>query len=975
MKLKKFFLIVAISAPLYLTSISASCSLNVLDNIKNQSLERRQKLITRYNSTKKDDPFTNNASASYGSYKSADIGGNFWRYKRMGETKVIDYIVDVKDKNKKSWKASSELILRPTFEWYNLELIKEIIITKLNGEQVLYTNSKHEKMPTKEEIQKWDKMAKEGKHKLAIEEIKNLYKWDGKSVSLKLTSNDPQSINHPDFLKNMKGASKISLIPRDVYYSDYLGNKTKYKLKAEDFYYSWLNTQLLSFHYRMENGGISLGEGKAKVDAIGEKIKIVLNDPNIKMFRPDQIFPNAYLFELFNINLEWMSKKEKTIEAIKGSSMQEEMAFTLHAKNKEIGGDFHNLFFTFINDSTFSPLPYEYIQDQNDKDHYDGKLSLKELIQDKESLSWKLGFYWYGKSLENVLYIGPYIPKKYDQFTQKKIYFQNPNFWDQQWVKSPNNIKIIQNEYKTFPLSPREFASEQLNAYKVGLIDLISFVDLPESTREELISGVPGMPIVYSKSENKNKTIFNLIETQAPDPWYLSNIKDINDKRPEIQNKILSEIDKFYFNDQYSKIMYGLTRKELSLNNKTNVSTFPHILKYAKSFRSIYMNSVNMYALVDYISLGLDQPLLPGMAPDSVFKSDTSLTIRDKLEELNSTFVFDKNGKKHTFVDGKNIINADYSFMNKVGSLERLKSKYYTELQQLMKELLDEIYQKNNWSTKEKVSWNHVYRYSNPDAKMKEMIRNFEKLVNNLDSRLDFKISVPSDYSELKNAIILHKGTKSYGSWGYDYEGIGQYYGALSSFTASPLVMLLSSILMEESKGNNIYKTELPHLYKLAKKMESLVRHEPQKNSKNAHKILYLPYKLKYISTATNFQVLHENIDFSFTKLVNGELKKLDEKDQQDLMQINKLKEYGIESFRTQSNKFFLYVQEEYSIEEHIALIQEISSIYGWDFGQQLQVSKAFNKFVKNPKFITPSGSSSISYNQDIKLLEQKEIV
>lgn len=976
MKLSKLAIlnIAASSSLLTAAALTISCSTNVLKNIQNQSLERKQKQIQRYNSTKKDRLYTSNLANTYGSAtygtESNYVGSSFWRYQRSGETKIVDYILKSKDNNK-IWNSSSQLIVRPTFEWFSLELIKEIIITKPDGSQIHYTNSAHELMPSKQKIAKWDEWSKQGKHELTIKEIKEKYNWDGNSVALKINSNDPKSINHISFLENMKNAAKIALIPKDVNYSDYLGNKTKYQLKAQDFYYSWLHTQLYSFEYRMKNGGIKSGEGKTAVDVIGERIKKIFNDPNIDLFKSDKNYPNGYLYELFNINLKAIFNKEMSVQKVKDFTNNEKEAFTLHAANPKVGGQFNQLFFTFINDTTFIPLPVEYIWENNEKDHFEGKLNLKDYIKDTNSYAYNLGYYWYGKSLENVLYIGPYIPKKYDEFTQKKIYFQNPNYQDQEWVKAPDNIKIIQEEYKTSQLNPIEFATEQLNAYKAGIVDSISFRDLSESVKEELIAGVPGMPINYSKTENKNKTLFNLFETTTPEPWHVKKI-DENGKQltdAELQKVKEVAIAKFQFNDQYSKIMYGLTKEELALDQK-RVSTLDQMTKKARSFRSIYMNVANMYALVDYTSAGQAKPLLPGMAQDAVFKTGSSITPRAVLDQLNSTIVFNKDGYQHKFSDGNTLIKPDFSFLNKVGSLERLRSKYYLELKALMKQLLDEAYQQNGWDSNLKVSWRNVFRYSNADAKMKDSIRNFEKLVNGLDPRLDFKFDVPADINDLVEAVISNKGPKFFGGWGYDYEGIGQYYSALSSFDASSLIYIISTILKDEEENNGAqdYKTKLPNLYKLALKINQKIRNQIEITPENSDKFIYLPIQLKDIVTTSNWDILHENVEFTETKLVEGHVEKLNPVIEQDAQLLEKIRNANIEKFKTSLSKFFLFLQEEYSVEEHIALIQEINSVYGWDFGIQLQITTAFNKYVRNPKYITPSGSSSIPYIQDTKL-------
>lgn len=71
-----------------------------------------------------------------------------------------------------------------------------------------------------------------------------------------LLSINPRSINSLDFQKDLQGARKVSLIPRkDVYYVTSKGKKTKYKLRARDFLFSYLRIYSRTKEFRSKNGG------------------------------------------------------------------------------------------------------------------------------------------------------------------------------------------------------------------------------------------------------------------------------------------------------------------------------------------------------------------------------------------------------------------------------------------------------------------------------------------------------------------------------------------------------------------------------------------------------------------------------------------------------------------------------------------------------------------------------------------------
>ncbi|UUD36983.1 Uncharacterised protein [Mycoplasmopsis californica] len=938
-----FLSVISVSA-IAATALTVSCG-SGQENGETDTISRRQTRITRYNSVHTVPSFYYDTSVSYGSITAGSsttyLQNSFVRFARSGETKI----------NKKAKQVGTSIVhefevASPTHEWLQLELAGEVLLTLWDGTVKRYTNSKHEKVPT----------------------------WDKKALVLTLESDDTASVNHPQFLKDLDNSQKVQFVPRDVNWTNSNNEQTEFKLSADDFYYSWMRTQLLSIEARKNNGAEEVVEtitkqtGGQKTVEYQDKIGPLFTG-EIKQFEPKTHFPNGYLLELFGIDLEGLDDHEKTVVEVENAAGQKVKAFTFNASPKLVANNkgkpadqvvkasFVQYLQTICNDLTFSPAPSAYIKQVAEANKEAEKVDvqgIKDLLPKVKGDVKKYGYYWYGNKREETLFVGPYVPDGFNSETNVETFTQNKFYWDQEWVKSKNSIKKIQDEYKSSPINEAEFSTSQYNAFRSGLIDSLSYSILNKSQKDAVDAGDPKTPIGYSQSLNKDRSMYQLLEVVIPS----HDLKDASGNVVGIPHT---------YNTNYAKLMFGHTLEEIKAGKFTAGGTEKEIATaqslvngFARSFRSLVTNTVNMYAHVDYITNGVGVPVLSGIALDSPWFTTTSSTPRESLHKINETFLFDKEGNKIELAPGKfSITYEDLKGFTVHQSLEdKFKSPFYDKIKAAMKDLLDKFYADNSVPAGEKVQWTQTFRFVNADDKTRDAINTFVNLVNGLDSRLEFKIKIAKDGNDLLPDLTTAKSVKEFNGWGYDYAAQGSFYTGLGSAASTSLLYALSTIV----KNGGTLETQLPSLTKLAKLFNAKISQDPKSD-------YFLPFEFKYFADIPNKYFLNGIEPKLLERQADGSFKFLDKEVPAEKAILDQ--RVDAPDFNTVQARIFLEIQSALTVEEHIELLKEINSVYGWDFGVQLQTTLEPNPYIKNSKYLIPNSDSSIPYLQDLFVLNE----
>lgn len=891
---------------------------NITTIVKGQTNERRQTYFSRANAEHNVELFDYDVSTSYGSgtaLTSTNLTGEQWfRIARRGETKITK-------KASLSGNSDQYTVVSPSEEWVQLSLAGEIQITLWDNTTVNYTNSKHEIRP----------------------------EWDNKSNSLRLLSADAQSVNNPKFWTDLKNARQVKLLTREnVYWTDNKGGKTQYKLQAEDFYYSWMRTQLYDFNFRKSNGMYTetktIKGKQVTVDGLAAQMDAVNGSP-VSRFSNKNSFPNGYLLELFGVDLKGLNDRTKTLTAATRSNGTQTTAFTFNVSselieahknnaNSKKRADLDKYFISLLNDNTFMPAPSAFIkQEQNNAaSHVDAKVTNLSKVN---GLAKEFGFYWYGIDEKNTLFVGAYLPQEYDKAKATLTYISNPNYWDQEWAKSPNSIKKYVTEYKNKKIDETTFQTELFNAFKSGLIDNLSFDSLSAAQKKEVLQDKGELyRLDYGRGTNNNHSAYQLLQTMVPEGDDAKKFK--------------------YYNDNYAKLVFNATKEELA---KQDVSTINSQFGLSASFRSIVRNVINYYAHVSLISSGKRVPNLSGVAIDAKFNDKVTQTPRQVMNELNNISVIGVDGKKLNFGTAsspKTVVTYEdlKSFATQTELEKQLKFPFYDVLKSEMKKLLDKFYTDNNIPADEKVEWNQYFRFVNANSVFKDNVNVFIKLVNGLDPRLSFKYTIAKSGPELFPTLISGIGVHYFSGWGYDYEGFASYLTGLANANQGSLVALLSGLL---SQSNNVKET-YPQLLKLAEIFKSTFQ------SNDPAKPYYLAYDFAQLANVPNKYLLNFS-NLNQLKFENNKFVVMTAEESKNLK----------ETFDTAVARFFLeYVQnnQDLTLANFKEMVNEINTLYGWDFGVQLEVSlDSYSTSISNPKYIIPNSSSTIGYLQDFHVV------
>lgn len=150
-----------------------------------------------------------------------------------------------------------------------------------------------------------------------------------------------------------------------------------------------------------------------------------LPDSN-SLFNPESDFFNLYIFDLYDVNyraffdIEGLTP-QKPIETLKINGKDTEVLSVYLNEGVEPRGQMELFFFEQFLDSFFVSQPSEFIKHQVETN---GERSVGE------GIARTVGYYWYGKNLNESLFAAAYIP-----VSQEKVgsllttkFRKNPNF-------------------------------------------------------------------------------------------------------------------------------------------------------------------------------------------------------------------------------------------------------------------------------------------------------------------------------------------------------------------------------------------------------------------------------------------------------------------------------------------------------------------------------------------------------------------
>lgn len=450
---------------------------------------------------------------------------------------------------------------------------------------------------------------------------------------IKLTSSDIFSINNEKFISNLNKAKKIKFIIKDINYVDKSGNKTNYKLRAEDF--------IINF---------SKEANKKEINKLLEEY--------------------AISFEIENEIL------------------------VLNSKNN-LAGNF--IFEQMIKNMIFNPVSTSMLKDKN-------------IVIDQ-----------FKPNLDEMLFLSSYILNK--NTIEQQVFIKNFNSPDQEFNDSKNTLTKILLNFKSTPLDDETFRLQTFKSFRQALVSEANLNIFNSSQIENI---------------KNNSSIYGL----QPKLNYISN-SNINKL---VLNYEFDSNKKFDFNNYFSKLVYGSEIEKLTEHNIKNF-----VFSDTKSilFRNYLINSINVQQFIK-LATNNDYWLSQSNPSTDISEGNSSYKkLSDAYTWANQQYVFSRNLKEvitvnpidYKYYDNSDLI-IDYE--------QLLRSPNYDFIKTEINKLIDEVYLQFD----EKISFTIPYLRTNSSI-IKQIYKNIEQNINNLDKRLDVKfVEVEETYFKQYNSFI-----------------------------------------------------------------------------------------------------------------------------------------------------------------------------------------------------------------------------
>ncbi|WP_412031439.1 OppA family ABC transporter substrate-binding lipoprotein [Metamycoplasma buccale] len=877
---------------------------------------QKSQFVYEYNSVSPQRGFEDDGTVSYGSFQNTlshhHTGGLLVRQQGLTETQI-----GVTNDGK-------QVVAKPTFYKYRLELLKKVVLKMKDGTTKVYDNDEVDSYPEGDQVTSG---------------------FEGKTYSsskVRATSNNPKSINNNQFLQDLKNAKTMQFVLKnDVYWTDHQGKKTKYKVQARDFYYSWLRTKALTTEVRRSE---EFG-GSEKLDNLAKG----LQESSSLYYGTGVNYSNDYLYSLFGIDSSKFSKESSFIQKINNVNGIENGTDALTFESlSDREPDFEKFWNkSLIDNYDLVAAPSEYIDELNEKGqqnilNYTGSTpsNLSEIkseitAMDKTKLAYRAGIYWYGNATQNTLFSGAYYAKPRNG-TIKEL-AKNPNYWDESFVKDETNIKSIIYKFQQQELSKSVYQNRVWNSYKQGTVSSLGFESLNSAQQQEANSNHKKYGLRYTKQVNKDKSQYYMVTT----PF----VNQLNESIYE-------------FSDAYGKLMWGGTRKELS-EGKGNPETY--VSGLGLSFRSILNAAVNWNEFMNVYSNNTAKAWLAKVAPGSDIGGKDQLTNNktpnDYEDQVNSLSAIDVDGNKIDFGGslGKELSPSENdkhteSIANKA---DRIKSAGFDKLKEAMKKLIEKFDKDNPSLAGQKFTVKYFFPFINAPESVLEAGKRLSALAKELSDRIDLEMFYEpnGDSPRYNNAKFNGSTGAQIASWSYDFNSSASGYDGLSW-----LGHLIPTLTMIADKKPETIKKNFPKLFELA---EYLIEYE----SKPSHKAnLSLPFKDLHKMAAK----LYRDVAKAATKKlkeISGkyELELKDGKSVPDPAATTDLYEW--------SATFWKNFVESQKNEDLVKLMADITSFMNVDFTYNYTKKLSpYTKTLTNSHYFAPTMSDTVDFYADWKI-------
>lgn len=741
---------------------------------------KKGKYVFEWNAQLDSKAFAYDASRMFGAYLASNTnqytGGELFRVQGLNKAENFSELVGTKTEVYTS---------KPVFAKYKLELAQAIVLTDKDGKITVFDNDKVDAAP---------------EANLTSPGGKKYYEYS----TMFLESSDDKSINSKKFKESLNSAKTFQIVLRENQsWVNSKGEKTKYKIVAKDFWYSWLRTFLLNQVYRHENGGSQ---------ELDKKFQELLAENNTLAFTDKESFSNDYVYRLFNVDADKFFNQSDFITKISNASpsYQDKESLTFSSISLTEKTEFKSFFEKWaVGDYTLLPAPSQYIDELNNSknqaiEKYSGlELSGQELKEYKEKLelmdhskqAYFTGTYWYGNSFKTTLYAGHYYVSKAGN--SQLVLTKNKHYWDESWVKDDTTIQEMVHTYQPTPLDQKIFSDTVFNKYNQGTASHLSYAQLSDSQKNTIANNPNKYGLRLKRSLNSDSPLYRMFSS------------------PFVPGKK----NEYGFSDAYAKMMWGATKEELK-QGKVNPSTY--ISGTGLSFRTIINAAINWNTYASSLSSNQNHAWIAKIANGSLIggkDQDTSKmkTPEDILDRINSLYAIDLNGNKIDFGGslGKELSPSenDEAIKNKANTIDRLKSAGFNKLKEELQKLIDKFDNENPTLKDQEFQIYYLYPFVNASNTEINAWKELEKVFKELNPRLSIQVKYfNNDQDPLFNPYRFQTiNGENNVAWSYDYNGIGSGYDGLSWGG-----MLIPTLVNIKNNPSQAIENNFPKLKELA---------------------------------------------------------------------------------------------------------------------------------------------------------------
>ncbi|MBZ4226662.1 OppA family ABC transporter substrate-binding lipoprotein [Mycoplasma tauri] len=451
---------------------------------------------------------------------------------------------------------------------------------------------------------------------------------------------------------------------------------------------------------------------------------------------------------------------------------------------------------------------------------------------------------------KEFLFASPYVLNK--NLIDSAEYIKNNHYAISKFAEDTININKVILKFNPVPIDLATYRLQIFNAFRQNLISEADFNLFNISQKNE----INNFPKIYGL----NFTINKPQNTNTNEYFINLNIHKAKNKK---------------FNDAFSMLVFGEYDKKLSQENVQNIYK-----KESFSFFNLLHNLWNQYTGIKILGY---QKYWNSFMPQSMFFDtpyNKKIMLYESIDDINEINIdyFNKDANRFetdrtNFIDyGKKqgLQSSAYSDDKIIDISKQIKGLNYEKYKKLIKEILDDFYEKNKNLIGKKIEW-VIPVYSQKSIKVNEFYDRLINIIKQVDNRLN-----PSfEYANKNDNSYIY----SHNTYTLTNNSFAENIMALLSLENHSILKNIA-FFIKNYKNSDLKPNYYNHIDKLDKIISSLIGEKYIDqiinliNSDNIFKILLEKNKIEYFDIRKKIiktiNKLNKNEQFQILKAVDN---------------------------------------------------------------------------------------------------------